>query len=71
MGRGVKIPFVGLRYTMDRGFDIPCVGGVRIPRVGNPICHGKEFIYIPWERGQNTMGTGFDIPWVGGSTYHG
>ena len=32
MGRGVKIPWLGGRYTMGRGVDIPWVGG--------SICHG-------------------------------
>ena len=41
MGRGVKIPLVGLRYTMDRGFDIPCVGGGQNTK-------GRESD-MPWE----------------------
>jgi hypothetical protein len=33
MGWGVKIPWVGVRYTTDKRFDIPWVG-VKIPWVG-------------------------------------
>jgi len=38
MGRGVKIPWVGGRYTMDMGVDIPWLG-VKIPLVRGSIYH--------------------------------
>jgi hypothetical protein len=47
-GKRVKIPWVGVLYTMDRGFDIPSIGG--------QTTMGKGFIYngkgfdIPWVR---------------------
>ena len=47
---GVDIPWVGDRYTMDRGVKIPRVEGVNIPWVGG--------VDIPWIGGQNTMGRG-------------
>jgi hypothetical protein len=55
MGMGFDIPWVGVRYTMSRGFDIPCVG--------NSIFH--------MDRDQNAIGRRFDIPWVRGSIYNG
>jgi hypothetical protein len=41
---------------MDRGFDIPRVGGSKY--------HGDGVRY-PMDRGGYTMGKGLDIPWVG------
>jgi hypothetical protein len=38
MDRGVKIPWVGVQYTMDREIDIPWVGG-KIPWVEDYIYH--------------------------------
>ena len=37
----------GVRYIIDRGFDISCIGGL--------IYHGYGI--------QNIMGGGFEIPW--------
>ena len=64
MGRGIKIPCVGMskyhgwvvRHTMGRGFDILWVAGQ------NTMDRG---IKIPWVEGQNTM-DGFDILLIGG-----
>ena len=39
MGRGVKIPWVGDNYTIDRGVKMSWVGGVNIPWVGVSIYH--------------------------------
>jgi hypothetical protein len=47
---------------MDRGFDIPWVGGQKTMEKG---------FDIPWVGVQNTIGWGFDIPWVGGSKDNG
>jgi hypothetical protein len=52
---GFNIPWVEIKYTMGRGFNIPLVRGFNIPWVGV----------------QYNMGRVFDIPWVGGSIYHG
>ena len=40
---------------MDRGVDIPWVGGFKIPWVDIPWIGGVK---IPWVGGQNTMGKG-------------
>ena len=46
-GKGVNIPLVRGRYTIDMVVDIPCVGdrytmgrGIDIPWVGGSIYHG-------------------------------
>ena len=53
-----------VRYTMDRWFDIPWVGGqytmdrgVNIPWIG-----GSMYIFVPW--------VGVKIPRVGESIFH-
>ena len=78
MGREVKIPSVGGRYTMVRGDKIPWIG-VDTPClwVQNTMCRGVK---IPWVGGRNAIFHGYvvKIPWVGGrftmgrqSKYHG
>jgi hypothetical protein len=47
---------------MDRGVEIPWVGGENTMGKGGQDTMG---------RGQNTMGRGIDIPSVGGLIYHG
>ena len=47
MGMGIKIPWVGGRYTIDRAVKIPWVGGSLYHRQGGQNIMG---------RGQNTMG---------------
>ena len=59
---GDKILSIGDQNTMDRGFDIPCVWGVKIPCVGMSQYHG-------WVR--YTMDRGINMPWIVGSIYHG
>jgi hypothetical protein len=60
MYRGVNIPWLGGRYTMDRG--------------KYTKDRGKHFLYrgvkISWVGGQNTMYRGVKIPRMG-SIYHG
>ena len=52
----------GAQNTMDRGFDIPWVGGQHTMGRGSKY-HGYGVRY--------TMDKGFNIPWVGGLIYHG
>ena len=61
MARGVNIPWVGVRYTIRKGVDIPCVG-IDIPWIGDrhTMVRGVD---IPW--------VGVNIPWVERLIYYG
>jgi hypothetical protein len=58
-----------VRYTMDRWFDIPWVGGQNTIDRGARY-HGLGGRYSMGMGGQNTMGKGVKIPWTG-SICHG
>ena len=54
---------------MDRGFDIPWVGGSKYHGKGGRYTTGRGF-NIPWIGDQNTIGRGFDMPYVEEQKYH-
>ena len=79
IGTGVKIQWLRVQYAMDRGFDIPWVGGQNT-MVGRSMYHGQRVRYpmgrglnihnVPWVGVENTMGRGVKISWVEDVIYH-
>jgi hypothetical protein len=67
MGKGVTIQGVGVLYTMDRGFDMPWVGGSKYHGKGVQYIMDREFEWVGWSKYRVW---GFDILLVRGSTYH-
>ena len=68
MNRGVKIPWLGGRYTMGRGkntkdrVNISCIEGSN---------YQGSWVKIPCIGGSKYHELGVDMPWEGDSIYHG
>ena len=50
MGKGVTIQGVGVLYTMDRGFDMPWVGGSKYHGKGVQYIMDREFEWVGWSK---------------------